>query len=183
MHFERAGAENTKKALEIAFRYAQENGVRHIVVASTTGRTARLLLERFPHGSFNVVVVTHNSGFKARGEQEFPEDLKGELTSSGIKVLTGTMVTRSLGAAVKSLGGHSEQDLVAAALRILGQGVKVCVEIAAMACDAGLTPADDVVAAAGTGQGADTACLIKADSSNRFFQIKVREIIAKPREF
>jgi hypothetical protein len=66
---------------------------------------------------------------------------------------------------------------------MLGQGVKVCVEIAAMACDAGLAPADDVICVAGTGQGADTACLIKADSSNRFFQIRVREILAKPREF
>jgi hypothetical protein len=66
---------------------------------------------------------------------------------------------------------------------MLGQGIKVCVEIAAMACDAGLAPPGDVIAVAGTGQGADTACLIKGDSSNRFFQIKVREILAKPKEF
>jgi len=72
---------------------------------------------------------------------------------------------------------------VANALRMFSQGVKVCVEISAMAADAGLIPFSDVIAIAGTGSGADTACLIRANSSNRFFKIKVKEIIAKPKEF
>ena len=42
---------------------------------------------------------------------------------------------------------------------------------------------EDVVAVAGTNRGADTAVVIRANSSNRFFQIKVREILAKPRDF
>jgi uncharacterized protein len=66
---------------------------------------------------------------------------------------------------------------------MFGQGIKVCVEIAAMAADAGLIPAGDVIAVGGTGRGADTAAVIAADSSNRFFNIKVREILAKPVEF
>ena len=183
MYFEQAGIENTEKTLEVAFRYARDNQVKHILVASTTGHTARMLLDRFPHQLFTIVVVTHNTGFKAPGEQEFPDELRDELTAHGIRVLTGTMVLRSLGTAIRGLAGYSEQDLVAATLRILGQGIKVCVEIAAMACDAGLAPPGDVIAVAGTGQGADTACLIKGDSSNRFFHIKVREILAKPKEF
>jgi hypothetical protein len=142
-----------------------------------------MLLDRFPFGSSSIVVVTHNTGFKAPGEQEFPDNLRDELTTRGIKVLTGTMVLRSLGAAIRGLTGYSEQDLVAATLRVLGQGIKVCVEITAMACDAGLVPPGNLIAVAGTGQGADTACLMKGDSSNRFFQINVREILAKPKEF
>ncbi len=183
MYFEQAGVENTEKTLEVAFRYARDNHVKHIVVASTSGRTARMLLDRFPHQSFTIVVVTHNTGFKAPGSQEFPDDLRDELTAGGIKVLTGTMVLRSLGTAIKGLMGASEQDLVAATLRMLGQGIKVAAEITAMACDAGLVPPGNVIAVAGTGQGADTACLMKGDSSNRFFEIKVREILAKPKEF
>ena len=66
---------------------------------------------------------------------------------------------------------------------MLGQGIKVCVEIVVMASDAGLIPPEDVIAVAGTGKGADTAVILKADSSNHFFQIKIREILAKPREF
>ena len=183
MYFEQAGVENTEKTLEVAFRYARDNHVKHIVVASTSGRTARMLLDRFPQQSFTIVVVTHNTGFKAPGEQEFPDDLREKLTAHGIRVLTGTMVLRSLGTAIRGLTGYSQQDLVASTLRMLGQGIKVCVEITAMACDAGLAPPQDIIAIAGTGLGADTVCLIKGDSSNRFFQIKVREILAKPKEF
>ena len=52
-----------------------------------------------------------------------------------------------------------------------------------MAADAGLIPSEDVLAIAGTGRGADTAVIIGANSSNRFFDIKVREILAKPMGF
>lgn len=40
-----------------------------------------------------------------------------------------------------------------------------------------------VVPVAGTGRGADTAAILSANSSNRFFDIKIREILAKPRHF
>jgi hypothetical protein len=93
------------------------------------------------------------------------------------------MVLRSLGTAIRPLQSYSQQDLVANTLRILGQGMKVCVEIAAMAADGGLIPCEDVIAVAGTGRGADTVVVIRANSSNNFFQIKVREILAKPRDF
>ena len=51
-----------------------------------------------------------------------------------------------------------------------------------MAADSGVIPFDDVITIAGTGRGADTACLIRANSSNRFFKIRIKEIIAKPKE-
>ena len=52
-----------------------------------------------------------------------------------------------------------------------------------VASDAGLVPPADVIAVAGTGRGADTCCLIRGNSSNRFFEIKVKKIITKPKEF
>ena len=53
-----------------------------------------------------------------------------------------------------------------------------------MAADAGLIPVDrDVIAVAGSSGGADTALLIKPANASRFFDLKIREIIAKPREF
>jgi hypothetical protein len=75
-------------------------------------------------------------------------------------------------------------ELIAHALRRLGEGTKVCVEITMMAADAGLIPVDkDIIAIAGSGRGADTALLIKPANASRFFDLKIREIIAKPREF
>jgi hypothetical protein len=66
----------------------------------------------------------------------------------------------------------------------MGEGTKVCVEITLMAADAGLIPVDkDIVAIAGTGRGADTALRIKPANTARFFDLKIKEILAKPCNF
>jgi hypothetical protein len=71
--------------------------------------------------------------------------------------------------------------IVAETLRLFGQGIKVAVEIAMEACDAGLIPeGEDVVSVAGTGRGADTVAVIRAHPSNRFLDVRVRQIAAKP---
>lgn len=60
----------------------------------------------------------------------------------------------------------------------------MCVEITLMAADAGLIPVDkDIVAIAGTGRGADTALRIKPANTARFFDLKIKEILAKPCNF
>jgi len=183
VYFDKAGRHNTEETLRVAIEEAKRRGIEYLVVASTTGETG-LLAARMAQGTgIKVVVVTHNVGFSEEGKDEFDPVLRKEIEALGGKVLTGTMVLRNLGTAIRDLVGGSQQDLVANTLRIFGQGVKVCVEIVAMAADAGLIPFEDVIAVAGTGRGADTALLLKANSSNRFFKIKVREILAKPREF
>jgi hypothetical protein len=75
-------------------------------------------------------------------------------------------------------------ELIANVLRLFGEGTKVCVEIALMAADAGLIPINrDVIAIGGTGGGADTALRIQPANAAKFFDLKVREIIAKPVNF
>lgn len=183
VYFEKAGRHNTEETLRVAMEEAKRRGLGYVVVASTTGETG-LLAARMAQGTgIKVVVVSHNVGFSEEGKDEFDPDLRREIEALGGKVLTGTMVLRGLGTAIRDMVGGSQQDIVANTLRMFGQGVKVCVEIVAMAADAGLIPFDDVIAVAGTGRGADTALLIRANSSNRFFKIKVREVLAKPRDF
>jgi hypothetical protein len=51
------------------------------------------------------------------------------------------------------------------------------------ACDAGLIPeGEEVLALAGTGRGADTVALLRSAASKRFHELKVLEILAKPRD-
>ena len=70
---------------------------------------------------------------------------------------------------------------MAQTLRFFGQGMKVVVEIAAMAADAGVIPVDeDVIVVAGSNRGADTAVVLRAANSHNIFDMVVREIIAKP---
>jgi len=51
-----------------------------------------------------------------------------------------------------------------------------------MAADAGLVRVDEeIVSIGGTGRGADTAVVLQPSYVHRFFNIKVKEIICKPR--
>ncbi|KYH36778.1 MAG: hypothetical protein AYL29_011490 [Candidatus Bathyarchaeota archaeon B24] len=51
-----------------------------------------------------------------------------------------------------------------------------------MAADAGLIPVDrEVIAIAGTEEGADTAIVVKPSYSRKFRSLKIREIICMPR--
>jgi len=60
--------------------------------------------------------------------------------------------------------------------------MKVAVEVAVMAADAGLLEGEgEVIAVAGTGSGADTAVVLSPAYSTSFFELKVREVIAMPR--
>jgi hypothetical protein len=179
----KAGKENTLDTLRIAKEEALKRGIRLVLVASTGGETGLTAARLFHKSGIQVIIVTHNSGFKDPGVQEFDQKAREEITSLGGIVYTGTHVLRGLGAALRTRYNFSHEQVVADTLRMFGQGIKVCVEIAAMAADAGLIPACDVIAVGGTGRGADTAAVIAADSSNRFFNIKVREILAKPSEF
>jgi hypothetical protein len=183
MYFDRAGEHNTEAALRIAVEEAEKRGIRHMVVASTWGDTGLQAAKLLEGKGIALVVVSHNTGFSEEGGQEFDQEKKAQIEQLGGTVYTGTMVLRNLGTAIRSVQSYSQQDLVANTLRMFGQGVKVCVEIAAMAADAGLIPCEDCIAVAGTGRGADTVAVIRANSSNNFFQIKVREILAKPRDF
>jgi hypothetical protein len=178
--FNSTGIQNTEEVLRIASEYAKKNSITHIVIASTTGWTAKEALKFFDPSQFNVVIVTHNTGFGKDGEQEFSEEIRKELISKGYKVLTGTMVLRNLNRAIKDRFHYSETEIVNATLRMFGEGTKVCFEICAMACDAGLIPPAEVIAIAGTSRGADTAAVIKAKPSNRFFDMKLIDYICKP---
>jgi hypothetical protein len=163
--------------------YAQASGVGDVVVASTTGETGVKASEIFK--GFNVVVVTHHTGFIEPGVQELTEENRQVILKNGARILTATHALSSVEKAIrKNLGTVQPLELIAHALRRLGEGTKVCVEITLMAADAGLIPADkDIIAIAGSDRGADTALLIKPANASRFFDLKIREIIAKPREF
>jgi len=182
-YFEKPGPENTEACLQIALEAASSRGLKNIVVASTFGDTALKFAEAFKDKGVNLVVVTHNYGFREPGTIEMSDETRRRLTELGAKVYTGTMVFRGLGAAIRSSLHYSEETLIAQTLRIFGQGLKVCIEIVLMACDAGLIPPEEVLSVAGTARGADTVALIKACPSNMFFNLKVKEILAKPRDW
>ncbi|MCS7124203.1 MAG: hypothetical protein NZ932_02140 [Candidatus Bathyarchaeota archaeon] len=182
-YFQEAGKQNTDVLLKIVKNYVETEGIKDVVVASTTGETGAKA-SRILKGC-NLVVVTHCFGFQKPGETELKEEFREEMVRNGAKIFTGTHALSSVERAIrKDYGTLQPLELIANTLRLMGEGTKVCVEITLMAADAGLIPVDkDVVAIAGTGRGADTALRIKPANTGRFFDLKIREVIAKPSDF
>ncbi len=174
-YFESTGKENTDETLRIAKEYSDKNNVKSIVVASSTGFTAEKAAEIFKDK--NLVIVTHVHGFRENDSTEFTAELRKRLEANGVKVLT---TTHALGG-INKLMENSLGEVIAKTLRMLCQGVKVAVEIAAMVADAGMiSTKEDVVAVTGTGKGADTAVVLQAANSARLFETKIKKILAKP---
>lgn len=184
-YFERGGAHNTDKALEIAKKYADQLNIRDIIVASTTGMTANKAMEIFEPQKYNLVVITHSYYFVGTTKrQEFPEDQLDKLKEEGVRVFAGTHALagpeRSLRLSLKQWGPI---EIMAKYLREqFSQGTKVCIEMAAMAADAGLIQdiEKDIICIAGTGRGADTVCLIKPATTSLFDKLRVKAILCKP---
>ena len=185
LYFEKGGPQNTQKALEIAKRYADQFGIKEIVIASTTGMTAQKAKEIFDLDKFKLIIVTHSYYFGGKDKrQEFPEDLIAKLRNEGLIVFSATHAFGSVERSLRmSLKQWAPVEVMAKYLREnFSQGTKVCMEIATMAADAGLISNldDDIICIGGTGRGADTVCLIKPMTTSLFHQLRVKAILAKP---
>jgi hypothetical protein len=182
-YFEKAGQQNTSTLLKTVKEYAEREGIKDIVVASTTGQTGAEAAETLR--GYNVVVVAHAYGSREPGKNELEEQYGKRIVARKAKIFAGTHALSSVERAVrKEFGTIQPLELIANVLRLMGQGTKVCVEITLMAADAGLIPVDrDIIAIGGSGRGADTALRICPANSAKFFELKIREIIAKPCDF
>lgn len=183
IYFEKPGIENTAVCLEIVKEALKKEPYKHVVVASTSGNTGILFSESLTTSGVNLVVVTHSAGFKAPNTIEMAEDIQKKIKKNGAKVFTGSMLTHSLETCLASkFGGSYPTLIIANSLRRFGEGAKVCCEIVMMTVDAGLIPeGEEVLAVAGTAWGADTVLVMKSAASKRFLDLKVLEVLAKPR--
>ena len=194
-YFKKPGKDNTERTFELAKKRAEELGIKTILVASTRGETGVKACEVFR--GYDVVVVTHSMGFKEPDFQELTDENRAAIEAAGGTILTCQHTFGGVGRAVrKKLRTYELEEFIAYTLRIFGEGMKVVVEIALMAADAGLVRTDEaaslteaasshvrsgVIAIAGTGKGADTAVVLKPANAQAFFDLRVLEILCKPR--
>ncbi|MBC7236310.1 MAG: hypothetical protein H5T69_10745 [Chloroflexi bacterium] len=180
-YFESPGAHNTERTLELAHARAEALGIRYILVATTSGQTGARAAQLFEGAQ--VVAVTHSTGFASPNQQELKPEYRQQIEAAGAKILTCQHALGGIGRAVRrKLGTYQIDEIIAFTLRTFCQGIKVACEITLMAADAGLVPAgEEVVAIGGTGRGADAAAVIAAANAQDFFDLRVLEVICKPR--
>ena len=181
--FESTGLVNTEETLKIAVSYAKEHGC-DIVAATSTGDTIFKLKEIADAMNYagNIVAVRYVYGMKVRGENVMSDETYEKLLENNVKVVTAA---HALSGAERGLStkftGVYPVEIVAAALRMFGQGTKVCVEIALMAVDSGnITYGKPVVCIGGSAHGADTACVITPGYTACLLETKIHEILCKP---
>ena len=183
-YFEEKGRENTEATLRLAVETANALGIRNIVLATTDGNTAKMMADSIDHEGITITAVTHAFGQATPNTNPMSAELRRHLIDKGFHVCTAA---HALSGAERCLSGTFNGvypvEIIAHTLRMFGQGTKVCVEICAMAADAGyIMTGEPVVAVGGTGRGADTAIVLRPEVSSRVLKTKIDRIICKPIE-
>jgi len=181
IYFDGKGKQYTEETLKLAKKRAEELGIKNIVIASSTGYSGVLASEIFK--DYNLVISAGMMGFTKPNVFRMADEHKEKIEANGGKIFYHLHSFGGLGRAVKQKFGPIQVDeIIAYTLRTFSQGVKVALEISCMACDAGMIKADmSCIAIGGSGGGADTAVVLLPVNTHRFFDIKVLEILCKPR--
>jgi len=164
-YFEKTSDEDaqriTSETLRLAKKRGDELGITCFVIASSTGFVAKKALD---------VLAGRSLVFVGESREWYAKDFLKGLESKNIPVIFSREVKYSYPSDVQS------------AFRRLSEGAKVCPEIVMIAADKDLIPIEkEVIAIAGTGSGADTSMIVVSAKSKNFKELKIRELICKPR--
>jgi hypothetical protein len=183
-YLDKPGKSGCAVCLQAAALRAAELGLEHAVVASASGKTALELARalRKAGSKARVIGVGYSAEYAAEWGGLQPKFTR-EAEKLGAVFIKGTHAMGGISGAVqKAFGGLPPGSLVAQTFYTLGQGFKVAVEVALMAADGGALPLKkEVLALGGTGEGADTALVLAPVPSSKFFSLRIREIVCKPR--
>ena len=175
--------ENTERALAIAVDEALRLDT-FMLVATTSGDAAAAALAAAREKGAEKRLIVISSVFGSRGPDlnGMTAERKKELDDANVRIITAAHVLSGAERAMSTrFKGIYPSEIIAHTLRMFSQGVKVAVEIAAMALDAGAIPhGKPIVAVGGTGRGADTAVVLTPAYTQDIFATKIHEILCKP---
>jgi hypothetical protein len=196
-YFSNPGPKNTEETIIAVKERIDELKIKHIVVATRVGETALKVGESFRDSGLNIVAIPHQYGYLKPGKWLIDDGIHKKLQELGVRLCTGTMPLTTPGRLYRSDWKPGSKnpvskyhiyntafpfDIIADTLRMFCQGMKVCVEIVLMAADMGLIPIEEeVISIGGTRRGADTAVVVKPAHVHEIYNLRILEIIAKPR--
>ena len=153
------GRENLDSTLALSKKTAEELGLDDVVVASTTGSTAKKAVEVFKGTGARLTFV-------GTTRDRFPAPIIKALKEDGCNVCFSSEVK------------YEYSDPIKSAYRRFCQGMKVAVEIAMIAAQEGYVSTEKDIVSIGKW---DTAIVIKPATSTKFEDLLIRELICKPR--
>jgi len=175
--------ENTRQVVGLVSEYLKGHPeLRHVIAASSTGYTAAQFA-RADLGGAHLVAVKMSQAVDAIYGVKLGAEHTKVLEERKVPLVMGTHALTGAAdhALVDKFRALPPTTLIANVLYLFSQGMKVCLEITAMAVDAGRVPEGvEAIAVAGTDQGCDTAVVLRTASSTHFFDLEVRKLLAKP---
>jgi len=195
IYFETPGPHNTDNVVEAVKDRMKEGDIKHVVVASISGRTALRVAEELKGGAVSVVCVSGCPSWLIQSGVEYPfvkGEVREKLERLNVAIVDKTPSTLSgdtIDYGIARYGYIPASWVVAETLETVGgYGLKTAVEAILMATDcAAVPPFTNVISLAGTDKGADTAVVAKSTFSSWVFssdaarRFQVLEIIAMPR--
>jgi hypothetical protein len=174
VYFNEPGKMNSREAILLAKKRADQLGIRDVIVASYTGETGAVAAEVFK--GYNLVVVAGMVGYVEPNQDRMKPEYKKAIEDNGGKIIRACHSFGGLGRAInKKFNAIQVDEVIAHVLRLFGAGVKVACECACMAADAGLIRTDrEVISLGGNGTGADTAVVLLPSNTHRFFDMRIR---------
>jgi len=188
-YFDEPGEENTQLVIEAVSQRLEAGGIRMVIVASTSGKTA----VEFAHslkGKAELICVSEAPYRREWGEQWpcLKQEFRQELERLGVTIID--KVPYVFHSSVLESARWSDafpERLVKETLYSFGQGMKVAVEVALIGVSCGyVAPYEDVISVGGSSKGADTAIILRATYPASLFdkdsekRLEIREIIAMP---
>lgn len=189
IYFRYCGEVNTEKVLYASKKRCEELGINKIVIASETGRSALKAIDVFCGMDIKIIVVTHYPAVTWGPKGNIPiglmreeySEIRKKLLENGVKIVQGT---RPFAPPSRSIEWRypTPEGIIDKILEVLGAGLKIAIEVAIMATDAGeVDEGEEIISCAGTYKGLDTAIVVRTTYSMNFFKdFEVKEIIAKP---
>ena len=79
VYYEKGGKDHTAETLKISLKAAKERDIGTVVISSTTGYTALEALNIFEGSGLEVIIVTHQTGYREPGVQLMPLEARKKL--------------------------------------------------------------------------------------------------------
>lgn len=175
---------NTAAVVDIVARELKLGRIEHVVLATATGYTgSRFAPLAKAHPKVRFVGVKMAPAIDAMYDVKWNQRYGKMMDEAGISWFGGThALTGGVDHALRTkFQGYPPSAVIAETLYLFSQGMKVCVEIISMACDAGRLPEGvPVIACAGTGSGSDTAIIASSAASANLFELRIHRILAMP---
>ena len=191
LYFDEPGSHNTFYVIDAVAKRVEETGIKYVVVASHSGKTALEFAKKLEEKA-EVICVSSGPARKRKGKPwpTISEEVREQLESLKVKIVDrAANIFEDIFFEDSMKQTFTPSQIIRETFYTLGQGFKVAVEVGLMATLSGyIEPYTDIISVGGTREGCDTAIIMKTIYPQTFFsknsqeRLEIREIIAMPRK-